>query len=151
VLDSLRIISEDLSKRYGWDKGQSTLFVLTGDTPLVSPIKGKVNMKSPLAALSRITLTIDPIVSPQEVEEYYRKVRGTRRRRAMTEKHLKLAIFSTTRPQHETWEQAMQEWNKECIEGNREPSWSYMTANTRNFRRDCLQAQARLLQNHDLW
>jgi hypothetical protein len=52
-----------------------------------------------LPALSRIALTIDPALSPQEVAEHYRQIRQEimpARHRDLSEKHLQLALFSGT-------------------------------------------------------
>ncbi len=147
LLDTLRELGENLYKRFRWDQGQAILFVLTGNTPLVDLMKGEVSITAPFGALSRINLTVDPSVSPSEVEAYYRKLRGSKRRhKRITEKHLTLAIFFATRSDGETWSQMMKAWNEQYSEQD----WAYEADDVRNFARDCTSAQKRLLHGYDL-
>ena len=142
VLGGLRQLSEHLAKRYGWQNAQATLFTLTGQIPVVSALRVTTQLRSPLPVTTRITLTIDPTLTPREVAKHYGNVRQKvlgKRHRALTEKHIGLAMFSATRPEEETWAERMAAWNKEY------PEWRYTFEQVSNFRRDCLQAQRRLL------
>jgi hypothetical protein len=141
VLEKLRQVSEYLAKQYGWQDAQATLFVLTGNIPAVSGIRAKTQFR-PFPVATRITLTIDPTLTPREVAKHYGNVRQKvlgKRYRSLTEKHIGLAMFSATRPEEETWAERMAAWNKEY------PKWRYTFEQVSNFRRDCLQAQRRLL------
>jgi hypothetical protein len=51
------------------------MFVLTGERPPVQAIAAEVAWKAPLAARSRIVLTIDPTCPPHEVVAAYRMFR----------------------------------------------------------------------------
>lgn len=135
VLEWLRRISERLSGRYRWQEAQSTVFVLTGQTPLVSPAEAKIDREA-------IVLTVDPSLTPRQVADYYRRFKkgllGGRRIKALSHKHLQLATFAADRPDQETWAKKMEAWNRSVPKG-----WRY--ENDARFKRDCLQAQRRLL------
>jgi hypothetical protein len=142
VLEKLRGVSEHLVKRYGWRDAQATLFILTGHIPVVFDIRATEQLRDPLSVTTRITLTIDPTLTPREVAKHYAYVRQKvlgKRHRPLSEKHIRLAMFSAMRPEEETWAERMAAWNKEY------PKWRYTFEQVSNFRRDCLQAQRRLL------
>ena len=106
---------------------------------VVAPVKVQTIQRWPITATSRITLDVDPTVTPQEVSDRYKQARtelmGSRSRR-MSEKHLRLAIFADTH-RDGTWEARMLEWNRE------HPDWRY--GESRHFQRDATQATKRLL------
>jgi hypothetical protein len=140
VLNDLRYLSETLAGRYGWQPGQATEFVLTGATPAISSFEVGVKMRMSIPALSRVTLTVDPTLSPREVAEYYRQYRQQvlgRRHRSLSEKHTALALFMSFRPLGETYAEAMKAWNKEYRK------WRY--GQETNFGRDAQVARRRLL------
>src|SRR5262249_38025468 len=74
TLEHLRWLSEKLAKEYGWTEAEATVFVLTGIVPKIKAISSNLQFKQ-LPSLSRIELTIDPTLSPQEVAEHYRQIR----------------------------------------------------------------------------
>ncbi len=100
----------------------------------------RVQVKTQLPVLSRITLTIDPALSPREVADHYASVRRRftgRRNREITSKHLRLALFAADKTKGSSFKQRMAAWNDE------HPQWSY--SRVTNFARDCAQARRRLL------
>jgi hypothetical protein len=143
VLDRLRVLSERLAEAYRWTRAQATLFVLTGLPPLVASLTADPIAREDLPVLSRITLWIDPTLSPAEVAERYSAVRrwllneSKERQRDVTEKHARLALFAAEQPRQTTWAIRMAEWNRA------HPEWPYTEVS--NFTRDCLQAQRRLV------
>ena len=140
VLERLRQVSEALARHYGWDGALATSFVLTGEIPLAPSIETRTSVPHPLTALARISLTIDPALSPRQVADHYRRIRGEilgGRHRELSEKHTRLAIFTAARPAGESRRKQMVDWNKEY------PEWRYKEK--RNFDRDCKQAIQRLL------
>jgi hypothetical protein len=140
VLEKLRQVSEHLAKRYGWQDAQATLCVLTGRIPVASAIRATEQLRLPLPVTTRITLVIDPTLTPRDVARHYSKVRQKvigKRHRPLSEKHVRLAMFSAMRREEETWPERMAAWNKE------HQDWRYTQVG--NFQRDCLQAQRRLL------
>ena len=142
TLEALRQLSERLAREYAWTAADATLFVLTNTAPEIRPLTSASQSRQ-LPALSRIVLTIDPALSPQEVAEHYRQIRQEimpARHRDLSEKHLQLAAFSGTHPRLGTWQQKMVEWN------SNHPDWKYKEAS--NFAHDCLQARRRVLRSN---
>ena len=140
VLEELARVSDFLSEAYCWTQAQAVLFLLTGETPRLTRIRQAVRYRLP-QALTRITLEIDPTVSPREVAEWYSIVRTEivgGRHRDQSDKHLKLAEFATTRPVGETWRASKTRWNTAF------PTWSY--SGVQNFERDAKAAVQRLVE-----
>jgi hypothetical protein len=142
ALEHLRWLSEKLAHEYGWTETEATVFVLVGAVPEIKAITSTFQSKQ-LPALTRIVLTIDPTLSPQEVAEHYRGIRRdviVGRHRDLSEKHLQLAIFAAKQPEDEIWADKMAEWNK-----THPAEWKYEEIS--NFAHDCLQAHRRLLRS----
>ena len=140
-MDELRRLSVRLGKKYSWTEDQGTVFVLSGVTPLVAGIRLETDIQSEHPAASRITLVIDPLVSPQEVLETYSELRqkvlkGTHR--PISEKHRMLAVFAAERRPLATWAEVMEAWNRAHEE------YQYETVTV--FARDCTAAKRRLLR-----
>jgi hypothetical protein len=140
VLDQLRRLTEKLAHDYSWKEDQATVFVLTGITPLMVGVRQETDVQTEHPAASRVTLVIDPVVSPQEVMESYSSLRqkvleGTYR--PLTEKHLKLAVFAAEKRPSAKWAEVMAAWNEVY------PDYGY--AEETIFARDCTAAQNRLL------
>ena len=140
VLGRLRYLSETLAQRYGWQAGQATEFVLTGTTPLIAAFEVGVRFRLSNPALSRVILTLDPTLSPREVAELYRQYRKQvlgGRHRSLSEKHITLVLFASSRPGGETYAETMKAWNQKYRK------WRY--ARETNFGRDVQMARRRLL------
>ena len=142
TLDRLRLVSKAMAKRYRWPEAQATNFVLTGIGPPLSSLRGGFHMVPNQPISSRITMDIDPTLTPEEVAERYKKLRASligARYRSMSVKHLRLAEFyKGHKPVGKTWTALMNEWNDN--QGNR---WEYKRFE--NFARDCKQAWSRLM------
>ncbi len=145
-LDRLRKVSEGLSKFYGWQDAQATVFVLTGDTPRLDAIMDTVRFREPLSARSRIVLTVDPKVTPAELARYYQTVRreefGGRMRR-LSEKHARLAVFTAQQQDDDSPDEERKRWNEQCRVWKR-PKWRYKK--TSQFKRDRQKAVERLAE-----
>ena len=91
---------------------------------------------------SRITMEIDPTLTPKEVAEQYKKLRALligARYRSMSKKNLRLAEFyDVHKPKDTTWDALMNKWNH-----SQAREWKY--ARYENFARDCKQAWHRLM------
>jgi hypothetical protein len=116
ILDKLRVISESLEQHYHWQSGSGSTFVLTGQVPYVGRVRSTVH-----GGQGRITLDIDAsTVTPKDLARIYAKIveelRPGLRIRAMSEKHLSLALFFAERPNRE-WADRLQEWNKTHPDG----------------------------------
>ena len=144
VLWELRRASNWLAYRYGWTPAQATVFVLTNLFPDLPPVTERIHRRSP-SVLDRITLTVDPVLSPREVAEQYARVRERvvgPRHRELSQKHLKLALFTAgpLAKAAKTWAERMALWNTYVAKPS---EWDY--TNWRMFARDYDQARKRLL------
>jgi hypothetical protein len=146
VLEKLWKLVKDLTSHYRpWTAGQAAMFVLTGLPPQVQVIEGRVEATPPLHAATRLVLTVDPAVTPQELAEAYSRMRAKvtpTRPRSLSIKHIRLALFSTEASDKDSWERKMQYWNDMYPEAQY-PGYTYN--DRRLFRRDVLQARDRLL------
>jgi hypothetical protein len=148
---SLRVvyeISRTLARLFCWQDAQATVFLLTDLTPMIdtelvglSPppvVTLPYGEVKPLACLARLTMTVDPLLTPREVSQKYAKLRSrclVSKPRAMSQKHLELAVFATKHPAVDR--DAMELWGREF------PSWKYQRVSI--FARDAREARARLL------
>ena len=142
TLDGLRVVSDLLARRYSWQEAHATNFVLTGISPLLSSSRGGIRMVLDQPISSRITMEIDPTLTPKEVAEQYKKLRALligARYRSMSKKNLRLAEFyEVHKPKDTTWDALMNKWNH-----SQAREWEY--ARYENFARDCKQAWHRLM------
>jgi hypothetical protein len=143
TLDKLRQLSETLAQRSSWDRAQATQFVLTGQIPVLEPIRARSEWKSQFNVSGRITLTLDPALSADEVAAYYRKIRR-RKYNGPGEKHMTMALFAATVEGCNTWKDKLIKWND--LYGDRK-GWAYLPVDEawRNFRTHGIKAQERLL------
>ena len=75
VLNDLRRVGERLTKRYGWQADAATVFVLTGMVPVTSTIRIEITQDMIDPERSRITLTVNPTMKPEQVAAVYAKER----------------------------------------------------------------------------
>ena len=144
ILERLNELSSELEETYPWTIPQSNLFVLTGLAPLALRVDHQVIHRATKAGI-RVQLSIDPNVPPREVAEYYKAIRdrmSPKRPRAMTAKHMTLAVWGTTQLKTGSWGLGMKRWNETYPERDF-PGYQY--TNRRNFRRDFTEARRRLL------
>jgi hypothetical protein len=90
-----------LVKAHPWDVDEAAWFVVTGEVPLVRPIKAKINSSAVLdssTGYTPISLEIQPWVPPETVESAYRQVQRQvigNDNRHISEKNLHLLRFVT--------------------------------------------------------
>ena len=142
VLERLwRISRFPLASNYPWTTAQATMFVLTGLYPEVSGIEAQSVMPKPVKAATRISLVIDPTVTPDEVRDEYHRLRQqllVGRHKTRSDKHLRLAAFIAERPDTESWQDRMLAWNKAYPEsGFKGYEYSHRSNFTRDARRVC--------------
>jgi len=142
VLERLwRISRFPLASNYPWTTAQATMFVLTGLYPEVSGIEAQSVMPKPVKAATRISLVIDPTVTPDEVRDEYHRLRQqvlVGRYKTRSDKHLRLAAFIAERPDTESWQDRMLAWNKAYPEsGFKGYEYSRRSNFTRDARRVC--------------
>lgn len=145
TLDRMRAIATKLGAFYGWDEAQATTFVVTGIVPLVSAIRARVSVSSPLLVRSRITLTIAPSTTPREVADYYRRVRREKfgRIRRPAERHAMLGAFAAGLSPDLDHVQQMKRWNLQCAQWKK-TSWKFKHPS--RFAREAQRAINRLVE-----
>ena len=75
-LGELARLAEALSDKYQWRPSEATSFVLTGSTPEVHVYKGSATVRhGDLAATTRVTMTLDPFLTPRQVADIYARLR----------------------------------------------------------------------------
>jgi hypothetical protein len=143
-LDRLRRISEQVSAFGGWHPARVATYVLTGVEPTVPTMEVSVRWQTPVAARSRIVLTVDPTCTPQEVAAVYRvqRARHFGRVKRLSPKHARLAVFAATHEALPPAEQ-MAAWNS----GHRQRSHQYRRVAI--FNRDSRIALTRLTEFGD--
>ena len=125
----------------GWNEAAAVTFLLTARVPLARLQRASVR-EGLLAATSRIELELSPGLAPREVASLYARYRrrfAKERDRAMTDKHLALAVFAerTVRSADLSWAQLRKQWNTTY------PKWRYATADP--------EARAFSLQARTAW
>ena len=146
VLERLwRISRFPLALKYPWTSAQGTMFVLTGLYPEVRGIEAQGMMPMSVKAATRVTLVIDPTVTPDEVRDEYHRLRQqllVGRYKTRSDKHLRLAAFIAERPGTESWQDSMLAWNKAYPESG---FAGYEYSHRSNFTRDALRVRQALL------
>jgi hypothetical protein len=140
ILEELRVLGQRLARQFAWSPMQATSFVLTGDVPALPLIRTWTEYSGSRPGCTRIVLEVDPTATPRLVAEQYRQVRRTsftRRIRNLRLKALKLAAFAAQQPAETVWVSRMKAWNRKHAKSR--------YTRVSNFKRDCLQAQRRLL------
>jgi hypothetical protein len=147
VLGDLRKLSKELTKSHPWDMDEAMWFVLTGERPIVKPIKAKINSSWTVGtrAHTNISLTVQPWVPPETVEIAYRQLQkqaigGAHGR--VSDKNLNLLRFVTQRADGSgnlpKGEVLVKDWDK--MWKHQRPQWCY-GADTRRFWRDFRSVQ----------
>jgi hypothetical protein len=138
ALNQIRMVSDKLASDYGWQKAQATVFLLTDLVPVLENFSFSVR-HGLLPIADRLSLTVDPSLSPRELMGLYRKVLqrvyGDDRQR-VTDKHLRLAAFAVNRPENQTLADGMKVWNRQ----NPDLAYEYHT----NFGRDLKDAMRKV-------
>ena len=151
VLNDLLSLGKDLAKRYHWNIPHAIIFVLTGLSPVVETLVASIFLNSP-RALSRITLTIDPALGPEEVAERYAAIRRkltNKRYRPLSDKHLQLAVFGAAYAKRKASRNLLEKWNESIPDEKKnerdrdEKTWEY--SNQQYLVRDYNQAIRRVL------
>ena len=78
TLGDLAELSEKLGDRYSWHPAWAANYVLTGDRPIVSTysVSAQVSYGMGSAPTTRVTLTLDPFLPPQQVADLYADLRS---------------------------------------------------------------------------
>jgi hypothetical protein len=149
VLDQLRTLSEGLANRYRWSKGQATIFVLTGLTPVLSQISIELRTVGATPGAEEVRITVRPTATPEDVMEAFRTARkkffGTRTR-SIPSRQAHLVLHRLGRLHNkpdESWTETQVAWNQ--YYERRRPGWKFTSA--KQVRRDFNAARRRLLEH----
>lgn len=129
-LSELAALGEQLAARYGWDMREAQAFVAVDYVPPVRPIRASVTVSGdaqrlpdshalggelmPLPWLNRITLSVDPTVTPDQLADHWKDLRrrcvpGTHR--PQRQRRLELVAFIADRAADESPGEVMRAWN----------------------------------------
>ena len=152
VLDWLRVLSNDLAKRFGWKEAEAVTFVLTGAVPRI--YKASWTVHEPWSwwrTRSVITLSLRYWVTPPEAAEIYRSVRNDVLRddakpRSITEARATLGVFAYQNRKGHTWADLMNMWNHWP---HRDPDMTF--TDVRRFTRDSRQSFERITRQPLQW
>jgi hypothetical protein len=76
MLGQLAGLADALVDDYRWRPSEATTFVLTGQAPEVSVYVGSAEIRyGEMSAASRVTMTLDPALSPEDVAGIYARLR----------------------------------------------------------------------------
>lgn len=153
-LERLRVISEDLSKAYGWHPAQATIFVLTGLTPMLFRARITTETGGTFPAKDTIRLEVRLGVSVREVVDIYAEVRrellgpGRRDPVVIQKWRADLAVFAAEHNDGRSWREAMETWNK--LHPERQGNAGYYN-NPSTFARDARQAYEKITGARLIW
>ena len=105
-LGELARLADELAERYRWHPAEATMFVLSGDRhPEVFVYTGSAQVRhGDLQAATRVTMTLDPMLTPAQVAAIYgrlrRRLAPAREPRASAPKHYRLAGYVGPRVRH---------------------------------------------------
>jgi hypothetical protein len=140
------LLSDELSRRYGWNAAEAATFVLTDGVPRVASIKGRWTIRmfgdSPTPP-ARVVLTVDPATTPNDLRDWYRRERdkrfGGKRYRTISTKHLRLATHDLLQPDDASPTNRMFAWNERTKD-----LVGYRYGHISNYLRDAKAARERL-------
>ena len=149
ALERLRGVARALSEAYWWSAASAATFILTDIPPLLPLATRRLRVNLDMPGVARLGLEVDLSYSPREVAELYRTERNLllakARVRALSEKHMRLALFMADRDRGVDGDQSddearsyMQAWNKA------NPKQRYRELG--QFNRDWRAAQQRLIE-----
>ena len=120
VLDTLRVLCEELARSFGWEIPAVVRFVLTGERPPCEPVRSSATVTM-MGSHRRvgITLQLDAWLSDDEVTRAYREARdelGVPKNVPVKERTLRLFRFVTERTddagRRPSWRELCDEWNR---------------------------------------
>ena len=147
TLDRLRSIAQRLAGSYGWHQIDALTFVLTGRPPEVPSIDCWVHERHWMPVSSRVLLSVDPMCTPEEVKNVYRRVRNQQfgRLRRLDQKHLELAVFAMSHPVTDWRGESVKEADEWRLRWNQQHRREWRYEHKSVFVRECNIAVDRLL------
>jgi len=129
-----------------WSESEAVAFILSGWVPPLSKARIRTTFSHGYyKALSRLSIEVDPRLTPKEVGHLYNRMRARYmqgRDRPMDEKHLALAVFAEkTRRDGTPWSELCARWNAE------HPDWAFPPRDdvvAKRFALECRTAWSRV-------
>ena len=117
-LTQLHRLAQTLAGYVGWHPAAATTWILTGVTPLVTPVRVTVNNRSTRRYGNRptIDLRVDPDVTPKELARIYAQHRSTPfevRRRSLARRTLDMVETAFSAGPEASWSSMVRDWNRE--------------------------------------
>jgi hypothetical protein len=145
----LKALASYVKPYFSWREAQAVSLILTGGSPVSSRATATITsyfINAFYSAFSKISLKVDPRLSPKEVARLYSETRKrygrTGRDKPMSAKHLALAVFTEQmRDSGLSWELLRQKWNSQCPKEMRYPA---RDDHARLFALECRDAWTRL-------
>jgi len=134
----LHLLRFHLARRYYWTEKATAWFILTGDPPAICSYESQTSKHPELRVLDRLTIKVDPTLTPDEVRALYRKQSSRGRYRGLTSKHLALAEFWESQPDGTSARERMVHWNSQ------HGDWSY--DHEKRFTQAAQEAHRRVLE-----
>jgi hypothetical protein len=145
TLDDLRVLAELLADLYLWWPHEAAMFVLTGDPPWFVPISSRYRAHGYSGAeRAIITLEVEAWMPAETVARVYRARQRqiTKGRMRSMGRPLEVFLFVSKKRRKSskqlTWRELTEQWDSD------HPTQAY-DGNHRNFRRDYLDAQEKLV------
>jgi len=129
-----------------WGEFEAVAFILSGWVPPLSKARVRTTFSHGYyQALSRLSIEVDPRLTPKEVGQLYNRMRARYmqgRDRPMDEKHLALAVFAEkTRRDGASWSDLREQWNAD------HPEWAFPARDdvfAKRFALECRTAWSRV-------
>lgn len=144
-LGRLAYLTKSLAKEYLWSTAEATNFVLTGQAPVVVPLRAKVSLGPGALGYTRVHIEADPRIPASRIAKAYKDLLsdpvvtsliGNTTARAIDRKTADMAVC---RYRHwgEPWSQICRRWNRDHLDMLYRDDWS--------FARDCNHAWRRVM------
>ena len=113
VLEQAQWLSARLAFWYGWAEADATHFLLTGRAPVIRQGRVEIEGRLRLPFQRRLSLSVDPSASAQEVTRIYSQARQRMGyRRPLSVKTLEMVDFVLSSEGWENWSECHQSWNR---------------------------------------
>jgi hypothetical protein len=141
ALAELWAVATSLGRHFdAWTFEDTVSFIVSGAIPTLAEVRAATRSSTLYPAASRVVLDIDPHTAPEEVGDWYRRLRrrhDVARQRAMSPRSLALAVFVECNwHPGVTWEQLLVAWNVAHPDGDDLHSGQ----TSRQFKVDCQRA-----------
>jgi hypothetical protein len=127
TLGRLKRIAEAIDKVTRWNEANAVTFILTGKHPIVHSIEIRTSYRWPYASEERITMTIHPTCTPQEVADMFAEFRTEHygRLRRLSPKMSMLGALFAASDDNTSAKDLRAKWNAWCAKRGEPANWTY--------------------------